>query len=64
MVPNSGGVSSISELEGATICVQQGTTTELNLQDYSDQYGMNFNIITFPDNISTDEAYTGGRATL
>ena len=61
MVPNSGGVSSISELEGATICVQQGTTTELNLQDYSNQYGMNFNIITFPDNISTDEAYTGGQ---
>ena len=61
MVPNSGGVSSISELEGATICVQQGTTTELNLQDYSNQYGMKFNIITFPDNISTDEAYTGGQ---
>ena len=61
MVPNSAGVSSISELQDATICVQQGTTTELNLQDFSNQNRMNFSIITFPDNISTDEAYTNGQ---
>ena len=61
MVPNSKGVSTILELEGATICVQQGTTTELNLQDFSNQNDMNFSIVTFPDNISTDEAYTSGQ---
>ena len=61
MVPVSAGVSSISELQEAAICVQQGTTTELNLQDFSNQNGMNFSIITFPDNISTDEAYTNGQ---
>ena len=61
MTPVSMGVSSISELQNATICVQQGTTTELNLQDFSNQNGMNFSIITFPDNISTDEAYTNGQ---
>ncbi|MDE2939331.1 MAG: amino acid ABC transporter substrate-binding protein [Chloroflexota bacterium] len=61
MAPVSAGVSSISELQDATICVQQGTTTELNLQDFSNQNGMNFSIITFPDNISTDEAYTNGQ---
>lgn len=61
MVPNSAGVSSMLELRGASICVQQGTTTELNLQDFSNQNGMNFSISTFPDNISTDEAYTNGQ---
>lgn len=61
MTPVSMGVSSIPELQEATICVQQGTTTELNLQDFSNQNGMDFSIITFPDNISTDEAYTNGQ---
>ncbi len=61
MVPNSKEVSTILELEGATICVQQGTTTELNLQDFSNQNEMNFSIVTFPDTISTDEAYTNGQ---
>ncbi len=61
MTPVSMELSSISELQDATICVQQGTTTELNLQDFSNQNGMNFSIVTFPDNISTDEAYTNGQ---
>ena len=61
MVPNSAGVSTMAELKDATICVQQGTTTELNLQDFSNQNQMNFSIVTFPDNISTDEAYANGQ---
>ena len=61
MAPNSKGVSSILELQGATICVLQGTTTELNLQDFSNQNNMDFSIVTFPDNISVDVAYTGGQ---
>ena len=61
MVPNSKEVSSILELKGATICVQQGTTTELNLQDFENQNQMGFLILTFPDNISTDVAYSGGQ---
>ena len=34
MVAKNLGVSSASELNGATVCVQPGTTTELNLTDY------------------------------
>jgi len=34
MVPRSLGVTSALELSGATICVQPGTTTELNLADF------------------------------
>src|SRR6202048_274292 len=34
MVPKKLGVKGAKELNGATICVQPGTTTELNLADY------------------------------
>src|SRR4249920_3549215 len=34
MVPKKSGVKTAKELNGATICVQPGTTTELNLADY------------------------------
>ena len=61
MAPNSLGVASIPELKGATVCVQQGTTTELNLQDFDNQNGMNFTIVTLADNISSSAAYTGGQ---
>ena len=61
MAPKSLGVASILELKGSTVCVQQGTTTELNLQDFSNQNDMGFSILTFPDNISTDEAYSNGQ---
>ena len=57
MVPRSLGVSSMDELRDAKICVQQGTTTELNLQDFSNQNAMNFDVVTFPDNVATNQAY-------
>ena len=50
MVPKSLGVSSAKELEGATICVQTGTTTELNLADYFKQHNMKYT----PVSIKTD----------
>ena len=34
MVKKSLGVKSANELDGATVCVQAGTLTELNLADY------------------------------
>ena len=34
MVPTELGVSSATELDGATVCIEVGTTTELNLSDY------------------------------
>ncbi|WP_417248490.1 amino acid ABC transporter substrate-binding protein [Celeribacter sp.] len=34
MVPKDLGVSSAKELSGATVCIETGTTTELNLSDY------------------------------
>ena len=61
MVPANLGVSSAMELQDAKVCVQQGTTTELNLQDFSNQNNMNFDIVTFPDATTTSEAYQTGQ---
>ncbi len=47
MVPRSLGVSSASELDGAEVCVQTGTTTELNLADFFRANGMTFKPVVY-----------------
>ncbi|SFJ50628.1 amino acid ABC transporter substrate-binding protein [Jannaschia pohangensis] len=42
MVPTDLGVASATELDGATVCIQTGTTTELNLADYFRINGMSY----------------------
>ena len=61
MAPASLGVERALDLQDAKVCVQQGTTTELNLQDYSNQNGLDFDIVTFPDATTTNEAYIAGQ---
>ena len=57
MVLKSAGVTSLDGLRGASVCVQQGTTTELNLEDFNSQNNMNFDVVTYPDNVAAQEAY-------
>jgi general L-amino acid transport system substrate-binding protein len=61
MVPKSLEVSGLLELKGAKVCVQQGTTTELNLQDFENQNDLDFDVLTFPDAIGAREAYQSGQ---
>ena len=61
MVPKALGVSGMLELGGGKVCVQQGTTTELNLQDFINQNNLNIDVVTFPDNVSANEAYLSGQ---
>ena len=61
MVLRNSGVSSSMELRGASVCVQQGTTTELNLQDFSNQNNLNIDVVVFPDNVATRDAYQRGQ---
>ena len=42
MVPTALGVSSAKELDGATVCIETGTTTELNLADFFRVNGMGY----------------------
>jgi general L-amino acid transport system substrate-binding protein len=55
------GATAISDLDGASMCVQQGTTTELNITDYVEANGLNIEIQVYPDANTTWEAYIGGR---
>ncbi len=61
MVPRGIGAYSAAELRGALICVQQGTTTELNVQEFNRRNNLGLEFATFPDNISTNAAYLEGR---
>ena len=53
MVRKDSGIKSIEDMDGATICVQSGTTTELNLADYFRTRGLEFEPVVFEDNDQT-----------
>lgn len=49
MVKKDLGVSSAKELDGATVCIQTGTTTELNLADYFKANNIKYTPVTVAD---------------
>ncbi|MGM0522142.1 MAG: amino acid ABC transporter substrate-binding protein [Pseudomonadota bacterium] len=61
MVPSDLGITSVDELDGASICIQSGTTTELNLADYFRANDMEFNPIVFDTSEQTVGGYQAGR---
>ena len=61
MVPNDSGLTSLADLNGGTICVQQGTTTELNLADVMASEGIEYTPAVFEDVNATYGAYAEGR---
>lgn len=54
------GVSSATELSGAKVCVQAGTTTELNLADYFRVNNMDFEPVVYDTSVQTREGFDGG----
>lgn len=62
MVAKDSGITSLADLDGATIAVQAGTTTEMNLSDYFRKMGMDFELITFEKNDQASAALEAGRA--
>src|SRR2546422_9477406 len=61
MVPAKTQVKSAKNLDGATICVQSGTTTELNLADYFRRLQIKFTPVVFETIDQTYAAYDSGR---
>ncbi len=61
MVRKSSGIKSAKELDGATVCVNTGTTTELNLADYFRANGMKFKPVLFEKADEVRNAYESGR---
>ena len=55
------GISSALELRDASICVTLGTTTELNLQDFSNQNDLNVQVLTFEGTDAVVSAYQSGQ---
>ncbi len=60
MVKKSLGVSSALELDGATVCITTGTTTELNLADYFKSNGMTYEPVPLKDDAEVDQLYLAG----
>ncbi len=56
LVKTALGVSSALELDGASVCIQAGTTTELNLADYFRANGMAYEAIVFD---TSEQSATG-----
>ncbi len=61
LVPKSLGVKSAKELDGATVCVLPGTTTELNAADYFRSNGMTMKPVVIESTPELAKAFFAGR---
>ncbi len=61
MVRADSGVETLEDMEGLSICVETGTTTELNLTDQFRQRGVSFEPVVFQDADAAYQAYEEGR---
>jgi general L-amino acid transport system substrate-binding protein len=61
MVRRSLNVTSVKGLNGASICVTQGTTTELNLADYFRANNLKYEVVSFKTNDEGMKAFEAGR---
>ena len=61
MVKKSLAAKSALDLSGATVCVNQGSTTELNLADYFRSNKMQLKVVSFPTGEESVKAYEAGR---
>jgi general L-amino acid transport system substrate-binding protein len=61
MVRKDLGISSAKELKGATVCVQEGTTTEKNLGDFDKQNNLGTQPVKFKESEQARSAYDEGR---
>ena len=60
MVPKELGVSSAKELDGATVCIQTGTTTELNLADFFRVNNISYEPVPIETNAEAQQQYLAG----
>ena len=64
MVTKKLGVKSALELDGAAVCIQAGTTTELNLADYFRANKMQYKAVTYDSSDETIKAFEAGRCDM
>jgi general L-amino acid transport system substrate-binding protein len=61
LIPKKLGVKSAKELDGATVCVLPGTTTELNAADYFRSNGMKWKPVVIESTPELNKAFFAGR---
>ncbi len=61
MVPTELGVASAKDLDGASVCIQTGTTTELNLADFFRTNGISYEAVPIETNDEARTNYVAGR---
>jgi general L-amino acid transport system substrate-binding protein len=61
LIPKALGVKSALELDGATICVLPGTTTELNAADFFRANGISFSPVVIESTPELNKAFFAGR---
>ena len=61
LVPKALGVKSAKELDGATVCVLPGTTTELNAADFFKANGMQWKPVVIEQTAELNKAFFAGR---
>lgn len=61
LVPKKLGVKSAKELDGATVCVLPGTTTEMNAADYFRSNGMKWKPVVIENTAELNKAFFAGR---
>ena len=61
MVPTSLGVTTAAELEGATVCAEDGSTTLLNIADWFGDRGMNYRVMNIADKTARLQAFFSGQ---
>jgi general L-amino acid transport system substrate-binding protein len=64
MVKKSLGIDSALKLDGATVCTNTGTTTELNLADYFKANNMKYQVVAIEDANQVRQAYDEGRCDI
>lgn len=61
MVPRKSGIKRVQQLKGATICVLKGTTSEMNLKDYSKEKALKFKPLVLEAEADANHAFFAGR---
>lgn len=61
IVRKKDGIKMATKMKGATVCTQQGTTTELNLADFSRKHGLKLKAKTFESREKTEETFIKGQ---
>ncbi|WP_375450307.1 transporter substrate-binding domain-containing protein [uncultured Devosia sp.] len=61
LVRKADGIASAADLSGAAVCIEAGTTTELNAADYFSANNLEFNPVTFTGQDEVLKAFEDGR---